>query len=154
MTGPRDVSAPSRARILRVPAEPGELSRIRRFVETQATELGADAGSVADVVQAVDESVTNIIKHGYRGQGGVVEVAVGTDGPALVVRLRDNAPSFDPTLVPTPDLDVPIERRRLGGMGVYLTRELTDEVRHDSPRGWSNELTLVKRVQPHATAER
>jgi serine/threonine-protein kinase RsbW len=106
------------------------------------------------MVQAVDESVTNIIKHGYGGRDGVVEVEVGRIGSLLVVRLRDNAPPFDPTRVPNPDLDVPLERRPLGGMGVYLTRELTDEVRYLSTPRWHNELTLVKRNQPDSTAER
>ena len=117
-------------------------------------DLGADPTSVADMVQAVDESVTNIIKHGYRGRDGVVEVEVGRTGSLLVVRLRDNAPPFDPTRVPSPDLDVPLERRPLGGMGVYLTRELTDQVHHGSAPGWHNELTLMKRSQPDSTAER
>ena len=42
-------------------------------------ELGADPTLVPDVVQAVDESVTNIIEHGYRGRPGIVEVEVRED---------------------------------------------------------------------------
>ena len=155
MTGPGDSPAPADdPRVLRTSAEPGELSRVRRFVETHARQLGADPTTIADMVQAVDESVTNIIKHGYGGEDGIVEVEVGRTGSRLVVRLRDNAPPFDPTGLPAPDLDVPLDRRPLGGMGVYLTRELTDEVHHRSAPGWHNELTLVKRNQPNSTAER
>ncbi len=136
--------------MLRLAAEPANLAPIRRFIEAHALARGADPGSAADLVQAVDESVTNIIQHGYRGRPGVVEVEVGGTAVAMVVRLRDDAPAFDPTGVPAVDLEVPIERRPLGGMGVHLTRELTDEMRYASPPGWKNELVLVKRIGSQA----
>jgi anti-sigma regulatory factor (Ser/Thr protein kinase) len=139
--------APGASRLLRVSAEPANLAQIRRFVAAEAVELGADQGSVWDLVQAVDESVTNIIVHGYRGNRGIVEVEVRVDAGALVVHLRDHAPPFDPTRVPRPDLGLPLERRPLGGMGVHLTRELTDEARYGIPEGWGNELTLIKRIE-------
>jgi serine/threonine-protein kinase RsbW len=148
MNGPVEAS-----RILRTPAEPGNLSQVRRFVEEQATELGADPDTAYDLVQAVDESVTNIIQHGYRGLDGEVEVEVGSVGSRLEIRIRDHAPPFDPTRVPAPDLEVPIHRRPLGGMGVHLTRELTDEVRYGTPPGWTNELTLIRSIG-HTTPAR
>jgi serine/threonine-protein kinase RsbW len=138
--------APGTERLIRVAAEPANLARIRRFVEEQAVELGADENMVGDIIQAVDESVTNVIVHGYRGSPGIVEVEVRLERGALVVQLRDHAPPFDPTSVPRPDLDLPLERRPLGGMGVHLTRELTDEAKYRRPEGWGNELTLIKRI--------
>jgi serine/threonine-protein kinase RsbW len=133
--------------VLRVSAEPGNLAQVRRFVEKEAVELGVDPTVISDVVQAVDESVTNVIVHGYRGMPGVVEVEVQVAKGALVVQIRDHAPPFDPTRVPSPDLRRPLEHRPLGGMGVHLARELTDEMRHGTPPGWGNELTLMKRIE-------
>jgi serine/threonine-protein kinase RsbW len=138
--------APETERIIRVAAEPANLARVRHFVEEQAVELGADENMVGDIIQAVDESVTNVIVHGYRGKPGIVEVEVRLVAGALIIQLRDHAPPFDPTSVPRPDLDLPLERRPLGGMGVHLTRELTDEVTYGRPEGWGNELTLVKKI--------
>jgi serine/threonine-protein kinase RsbW len=138
--------APGSERIIRVAAEPANLARVRRFVEEQAVELGADENMVGDIIQAVDESVTNVIVHGYRGKPGIVEVEVRPVAGALIIQLRDHAPPFDPTSVPRPDLDLPLERRPLGGMGVHLTRELTDEATYRRPEGWGNELTLVKKI--------
>jgi anti-sigma regulatory factor (Ser/Thr protein kinase) len=145
-------SAAGAAKVLRVSAEPANLARIRDFVEHEAVQLGADRDAALDLVQAVDESVTNILEHGYRGGPGVVEVELGAADGALTVRLRDHAPTFDPTRVPSPDLSQPLEQRPLGGMGVHLTRELTDEATHRAPPGWGNELTLVKRIQSARTA--
>jgi serine/threonine-protein kinase RsbW len=150
MTGPVTAGG---SRILRTAAEPANLSLVRRFVAEQATELGADPDIAYDMVQAVDESVTNIIQHGYRGRDGTLEVEVGTVASSLEVRIRDQAPPFDPTRVPAPDLEVDIHRRPLGGMGVHLTRELTDEVRYGTAPGWTNELTLI-RSMGHTAPER
>ena len=129
--------------VMRIPANVDELSGLRQFVRRQGTQAGADPGAVADIVQAVDESVTNTIVHGYRGDGGTVEVEVERSGKSLVVRLRDHAPAFDPTLVPMPDITAPLGERPLGGMGVFLMRELTDAMTYQRTRH-GNELTLVK----------
>ena len=141
-------------RVLRAAAQPAELARIRRFVEQQGSDLDIDRDLVADMVEAVDESVTNIIKHGYRGRPGILEVEVDVTPGTLIIRLRDHAPRFDPTTVPPPDLSLPLARRPLGGMGVHLTGELTDEVRHRSTEEWSNELSLVKRIPSRDNEER
>ena len=153
MTSARQPPSADTPRVLRAAAQPAELARIRRFVEQQAAELDVDPDIVPDVIEAVDESATNIIKHGYRGSPGTLEVELAVSAGTLVIRLRDHAPVFDPTTVPPPDLSLPLERRPLGGMGVHLTRELTDEMRHRSTTGWSNELTLVKRIPSHETEE-
>ncbi len=130
---------------MRITANLKDLALIRRFVEEAATALKADPAAIPDVILAVNEAVTNIILHGYRGQPGIVEIEVGREGDSLVVRLRDQAPPFDPNDVPPPDLTLPLEKRPLGGMGVYLTRQLMDKVVHlVTPQG-GNELTLVKK---------
>jgi anti-sigma regulatory factor (Ser/Thr protein kinase) len=130
---------------LRIPADPDRLAGVRSFLRETAAARGVRPEAVPDVVQAVDESVCNIIVHGYRGNPGSIEIFVDREGDDLVVRLRDQGPTFDPTSVPTPDLDLPLDARRPGGMGVHLARQLMDEVRHRVPPGSGNELTLVKR---------
>jgi serine/threonine-protein kinase RsbW len=136
-------AAPDDDVVLRIPAAVEELARVRRFIRHEAARAGADPRAVPDVVQAVDECVANTILHGYRGGPGTVEVEVDSSGDALVVRLRDHAPAFDPTKLPSPDITLPLEQRPLGGLGVFLTRELMDEVTYRQTSE-GNELTLVK----------
>jgi serine/threonine-protein kinase RsbW len=124
-----------------------ELARVRDFVRRRCADLGAGGGSTADVVQAVDESVTNVIVHGYGGRAGRIEVEIDEGpGPAVVAVIRDSAPVFDPTSVPAPDMERPIEARLAGGMGVYLMREAMDEIRHRVLPDGRNELTMTKRI--------
>jgi anti-sigma regulatory factor (Ser/Thr protein kinase) len=129
---------------LRIAAELKNLKGIRRFIRETGTALGADGSVISDLVRAVDEAATNIIFHGYRLEGGMIEVEVERAGGDLVVRLRDTAEPFDPTCAPTPDLSLPLEERAPGGLGIYMMREVVDQVLHCvTPQG-GNELTLIK----------
>jgi len=129
--------------MLRIQATVEDLATVRQFVRAQAERAGADLGVVPDIVQAVDEFVTNSILHGYRGGGGPVEVEVDKLGTSLVVRLRDQAPQFDPTQLPSPDTTASLDKRALGGMGVFLARDLMDSVTYQRTKE-GNELTLMK----------
>ncbi|UCC62878.1 MAG: ATP-binding protein, partial [Anaerolineae bacterium] len=82
---------------LRIPADLENLAEIRRFVEERATTLGVDSDVLRDLLLVVDEAATNVIVHGYEGEKGLIEIEVGRDADALVVRLRDEALPFDPT---------------------------------------------------------
>jgi len=139
--------------LLRIPAELHQLARARQFVADTARALGASAGAVDDLVLAVDESLTNIIEHGYGGGPGEVEVEVAREAETVIVRLRDSAAPFDPTQLPDPDLNLPLELRPVGGLGAYLVRQLVDQVIHQvSPQG-GNILTLVKKLAGQAPAQ-
>jgi len=130
---------------LHIEAKVKNLAEIRCFVQETASALGLDPVMIPNVVLAVDEAVSNIIAHGYRGQEGPVEIEVSREGNALVIRVRDEAPPFDCTIVPSPDVTLPLEQRIPGGLGIYLIRQIMDEMTHCvTPQG-GNELTLVKR---------
>jgi serine/threonine-protein kinase RsbW len=130
---------------LQVSADLNNLAITRQFIRDAANELQADPATIGDVVLAVNEVVTNIIEHGYQGEPGIIEIEVEQATDSLIIRLRDQAPPFDPNAVPAPDLTLPLEKRPLGGLGVYITRQVMDEVTHQiTPQG-GNELTLVKK---------
>ena len=130
---------------LRVAAEVKNLVEIRCFVQEKALAFGLDPAMIPNVILAVDEAVSNIIAHGYQCQEGTVEIEVSQEKDALVIRIRDEAPPFDPTIVPPPDVTLPLKQRIPGGLGIHLIRQIMDEMTHRvTPQG-GNELTLVKR---------
>ena len=128
-----------------VPAELERLAEVRAFVRREAQRCGASDEAVDDLVQAVDELVTNVIEHGYGLAPGTVEVELQDVDGSCIIRIRDTAPPFDPTAHPEPRTDLPLEQRPLGGMGVHLARTLTDGMRHRMLPGGGNEVTLEKR---------
>jgi serine/threonine-protein kinase RsbW len=144
----------SKAFSLRVAADVAQLAAIRAFVAQQAHALGVDAAEIYDLVLAVNEVATNIVIHGYRGRPGEIEIELRRRGAAIEIQLRDHAPPFDPTHVPAPDLNLPLHKRPLGGMGVHVTRQIMDAIRYRVTPDGGNELTLVKRaIMAHSRKE-
>jgi serine/threonine-protein kinase RsbW len=121
-----------------------DLARIRSFVREGARSLGASAQAADDLVIAVDEAATNVIRHGYGGSPGPIVVEVVREGGGVVVRLVDDAPVFDPTKRPSPDLDEPLESRPFGGMGIHLMRVSVDRIAHRRVGRSGNDLTFFK----------
>jgi serine/threonine-protein kinase RsbW len=122
-----------------------DLAAIRELVETAAVAAGGDPDAVGELVLAVNEAACNIITHGYQDEPGSVEVIVEQNGRDLLVRLRDEAPPFDPTNVTTPDIQRPLDQRPPGGMGVHMMRQFTDDMVYRQTPDGANELVMVKR---------
>lgn len=128
------------------------LADVRAFVRARLGVEGADDETIADLVQAVDELVCNVVEHGYRRAPGAIEVAFLPGERDLAFRIRDGAPPFDPRTVPEPPLHLPLAERRLGGMGVHLARTLTDGLDHRILPTGGNEVT-VRKLRRAATGD-
>jgi serine/threonine-protein kinase RsbW len=138
---------------LRVDAQLERLADVRQFVRRQMVAAEAAHDSLDDMVQAVDEAATNVITHGYRGTPGWIEVDVEVGDGRCTVTLSDDAPAFDPTRVPEPDLSIPPLERHPGGMGVHLIRAATDEFDYRPRPGGGNILVMGRSLGPERTKE-
>jgi serine/threonine-protein kinase RsbW len=134
---------------LRVTASLDVLAEVRAFVRSAVSGLGADRRTTDALVQSVDEWVTNVVVHGYRGTPGPVAVEVRRDAADVVVVVRDEAPVFDPATAPAFDRSLPLERRRFGGMGIALIKDLCAGFEHRALHA-GNEVTLRR---PALTAD-
>ena len=86
---------------------------------------------------ALEEVLTNAVSYGFPAGGRhEIDVRVRYDGGALNAVVSDDGVPFDPLAQSPVDLGVPIEQRRIGGLGIHLLRELTDTVayRRDGER--------------------
>jgi serine/threonine-protein kinase RsbW len=121
------------------------LAPIAEFVGRAAEAAGLDERAIYAVQLAVDEASTNIIEYSYGGEGrGEIEITCRISSDGLTVILRDGGLPFDPERVPSPNLHATLEERDAGGLGVYLMRQLMDEVHFHSAPDSGNTLTLVK----------
>ena len=123
------------------------LPEISDFVARAAQDAGLDSKGVYAVRLAVDEACTNIIEHGYGGEGkGKIECSCEFDSEALTIELRDWGKTFDPSQVPEPDFDVPLEDLEPRGAGLFFMRKMMDEVRFKFQKGSGNLLVMVKKT--------
>ena len=126
------------------------VSEIGRLVD-RVEAFGVQAGLPADVTfrltLALDEAVSNVIRHGCADASEhriAVRVHVG-DG-MVTATVEDDGIPFDPHDAPPPNLDAPIEARAPGGLGVHLVKATMDDVRYRR-EGERNVLTLITRAQ-------
>ena len=137
----------SGTRLLRLAAHFDSLNPIREFILESAHGAGLGQERCGELLLAVDEAVTNIVMHGCPHGGCTIELEFSGSPDACIVRIRDDAPLFDPTALCDPDLAVsPLDREKPGGFGVYLFKHLVDQTSYRTTPDGRNELSLLKRI--------
>ena len=127
-------------------ADRAQLAAIREFVTQVGQTLGFDGQALYDLQLAVDEACTNVIEHAYGDQGGEIRITVEAIENGVRVVIQDWGRPFDPTAIGIPDVCAPLEERRLGGLGLFLMRQVMDEVDFVFDPVEGNRLTMVKRI--------
>lgn len=123
------------------------LDSIREYVARAAKDAGFDEAGIYAIQLAADEASSNIIEHAYKTEdNGEIECTCSVEENSLVVVFRDHGISFEPDLIPEPNLTGKINKRQIGGLGLYLIRHLMDEVHYESLDDAGNVLTLKKRL--------
>lgn len=119
-----------------------ELVRVNEL----ATKLLEQHGSAENVVYAtqlaLEEVLSNVIRHGFQDEGRheiSLVVRVGADG--VEIEIEDGGRAFNPLTAPRPELGVALADRRAGGLGVHLLRTLVPDIRYER-RGNRNRLWL------------
>lgn len=122
-----------------------ELTALAAFVDDFVAEarLPADVAFQLDLV--LEELLTNTVSYGAPPAGSRIEVRLARRGDEIEVELVDAGMAFDPRTLPAPDLDAPLEERRVGGLGVHLVRQFMDEIEYRRVGG-RNHLHLRKRL--------
>ncbi|MCB0213708.1 MAG: ATP-binding protein [Anaerolineae bacterium] len=126
-------------------AQKEDLGLIRQLIEDTGEKLGLASEITAHMRLAVDEAVTNILEHGYRNRPGRLEVTIRREQADLVITLFDEAPLFDPTQVPPPDLSIPVPLRPPGGMGLHFIRQALNELQYEIAPDGGNRLMMIWR---------
>jgi len=128
----------------KINASTQNLSDVREFVSRHAEKHGFTSRQVADVQLAVDEACTNIIKHAYNYDASKeLSIELEFDDEKMNVTLTDQGIGFDVERYKKPDLKKQIARKKRGGMGVYLIRNLMDEVNYYA-ESRENVLRMIK----------
>ena len=119
---------------------------ITTFIEEKLAEFGADDEFRGKMGLALDEAVTNVVLYAYPEKKGLIRLTLKKTGETIVAEIRDQGTPFDPTQAPPPDLTVPLEQRKIGGLGIHLMRKSVDQLTYRHENG-SNVFTFSKNMR-------
>ena len=123
-----------------------ELERVNKFVEEIGEELGLDMELQMNLNLVMEEMVVNVISYAYpEGKEADIELVAEYDGKELTFVLSDRGKEFDPTLKGDTDMDVNPAERELGGMGIFIVKNIMNEVTYQRLEG-KNLLTMTKKI--------
>jgi serine/threonine-protein kinase RsbW len=122
-----------------------KLPDVSEFVSQVARKAGADRSDIYELQLAIDEAFTNIIEHGYggEGKGKIVCTCEVVDNKFRVI-LQDWGKGFEPENIKKPNFKVPLEELKMRGAGLHIIREVMDEVKFTFDDKKGNVLKMVK----------
>lgn len=121
------------------------LDQVQEFVEAELEKAGCPEKTRIQVAMAVEEIYVNITDYAYVPDTGDVEVccALNEDPLQIIIEFRDGGQPFDPLELPEADICSSAEERKIGGLGIFMTKQLMDQVDYRYDHG-KNILTLKK----------
>lgn len=132
---------------LELTADLAELERMNDAVDSFGQTHAWSPKSLFQVKLALEEVVVNAISYGSDGQHGHrILLNLSQQDHTLSVEIIDNGIPFDPLQKPPPDFESSLEDRPVGGLGVYLVRQMMDSVTYQRDGEW-NRLRLTKVLQ-------
>ena len=119
---------------LSLPGTLDSLEAIGAFILRVSAEAGLERRASYRLRLAVDEIATNTVVHGYEESGlqGTIDIWAEIDDSDLRVVLEDSAGPFDPRqTAPPKGMDLPLEERAIGGLGVFLALRGVDALEYE-----------------------
>ncbi|MDF1592976.1 MAG: ATP-binding protein [Desulfobacterales bacterium] len=124
-----------------------ELKMMCRQVEAFVKKQALSPKDIFEIHLCMEEHFTNIISHGYAdSETHWIEVALSVEDEKFMVRIEDDGIAFNPTKIVAPNFQCPLEERKIGGLGVHLTRHFMDTMAYQR-RGNKNILVMTKKIE-------
>ena len=132
--------------VLLVRNDTSELVRLNTFLGAFWAENRLPEDLAMDVTLALEEVFLNVIQHGYADTAEhEILVRLALETGAVTLTVEDDGVPFNPLDLPPPDLTLPVEQRRIGGLGIHLVRRVMDGVEYFR-EGKHNRLVMRKRI--------
>lgn len=133
----------------RIKNDLSELAIAGRAIDDFVACQGLPARVAHELNLALDEVLTNIISYGYDDDQDErsIQISIALADDAITVEVEDDGRPFNPLEAPVeaPDPLASIEDRRIGGLGIFLVRNMMDQLEYRR-RGDKNTLIMKKRV--------
>ena len=126
--------------------EISEIGKLATFIEELGEELVLTPDLIFNLNLALEEAVTNVILYAYpKEEQKDIFISANMSDNILIFVLTDSGKEFDPTKVPDADITLSAEEREIGGLGIFLIRQIMDTVEYQRIDG-KNVLSMSKQL--------
>jgi len=133
---------------LTISNQPSEHSRIRQNVDSFAKQHHLPQKTRLKVNVVLDELITNIISYAYRDdKEHHITIVLDLSAERLVVQVVDDGIPFNPLALEKPDIQLSLDQRKIGGLGIHLVRNMMSKVSYQR-RVDKNVITMVEYLKP------
>ena len=123
-----------------------ELTRLSEFLTTFFNRTGLPADLLGDFELALEEVFANVVMHGHPDGGDhEISVSIALEDDVLKLTVDDGGVAFNPLEAPLVDLDLPLQERGIGGLGIHLVKGVMDELEYTRIAG-RNRLIMRKKI--------
>ena len=138
---------------IEIPAEKARLTEVLDFVLAYAAQLGFEKKELFQLKVCTEEIFVNVASYAYQPDTGMITVTADGSADPLSVTLSfiDSGTPFDPLAKPDPSKNRPLSQAKKGGLGIFMTKKLMDEVSYAYQDG-RNILTIRKTISPTENA--
>ncbi len=128
-------------------AKLGNLDEVLAFVDSRLEELECPVKAQMQIDVAVEEIFVNIASYAYEGQPGsaTIRMEIRQNPKSAEITFLDRGIPYNPVEKEDPDVSLPIEKRRIGGLGIYMVKKSMDEMLYERRDGY-NILTIIKKI--------
>ena len=126
--------------------EISEISKLAQFIDELGEEFGLPSELVFNLNLVLEEAVSNVILYAYpKEEHETIIFTARKSEDQLLFVLTDTGKEFDPTQMPDADITLSAEERPIGGLGIFLIRQIMNKVEYQRIDG-QNVLTLSKEL--------
>lgn len=124
------------------------LPNVLEFVVEQLEANDCSMKNQLQIEVAVEELFVNIAHYAYAPDTGTAKIIVETTdtaqtAPAVNITFMDKGMPFDPLAKQDPDVSLSADKRKIGGLGIYMVKKSMDNVSYEYSDGY-NILTITK----------
>lgn len=113
-----------------------ELIKLAEQLEDFAFQSGLTHKQLFNLNLCLDELITNTISYGYPdAKDGQIHIEITIEDDLISVVISDDAVEFDPLTKETPDINLPLDERPIGGLGIHFVKQLTDHISYKRDNG-------------------
>ncbi len=129
-------------------AQISDITRVTDFVESYLETLESPMRTIMQINVAIDEIFSNIVRYGYKNQGGTVTVKliVKESPKRIYIRFCDEGVPFNPLTNEDPDITLSAEDRNIGGLGIFMVKKTMDDIKYKYENN-QNILTIMKNLE-------